>query len=77
MSTQIYIIIAIAALAVVFVILALKRKSGPKPLSGLAAAAFLLVLAGIFFSENRIAGYILIALGVSLAVADIFFKQKK
>lgn len=77
MGTQIYIIIAIATLAVIFVTINFNRKSFFKPLSRLAAASFFLVLAGIIFSENRVASYILIALGVILAAADMFRKRKK
>lgn len=75
MDAQIYILIAIVALAAVFAILALKRKTSRKPLSRLAAAAFSLALAGIIFSENRIVGYTLMTLGIGLAIADIFRKK--
>ena len=76
--SQIYIAVAIVILAVIALTVFLTRKnrreSRPSTLAGLA---FLFVLAGLFFGENRLIGYGLMAVGVILAVIDMFGKMKQ
>ena len=52
--SQIYIIISIVVLIVIAAIIFLKRKKERKPLSRLAAFAFLFIIAGIVFGDNRL-----------------------
>ncbi|MFA6436857.1 MAG: hypothetical protein WCW00_01300 [Candidatus Paceibacterota bacterium] len=75
---QIYIIIAIAVLAVIASLMFFMKgkKSGSK-LSPLAGLAFAFVLAGIIFGENRLVGYGLMGIGVLIALVDMIKKLKK
>lgn len=73
---QIYILIAVVALAIIAVIVALRRKREQEPLSKLAALAFGFIIAGIIFGDNRLIGYSLMCIGVILAIIDIFRKSK-
>jgi uncharacterized membrane protein YhaH (DUF805 family) len=76
-TSSIYIAISIVALVIIFVILIIQRKRvREKGLSGLATFAFLFVIAGIVFGDDRIIGYSLMGIGVLLAVIDILKKKK-
>ena len=76
-ASQIYILVAVVVLAVIalLVFVAGKREKR-KLLSPLASLAFGFILAGSFFSDNRLIGYGLMCVGVLLAVVDIFNKSK-
>ncbi|MCE1198732.1 MAG: hypothetical protein LWW85_07175 [Marinilabiliales bacterium] len=50
------------------------RKSGLTPL---AAIAFVLIIAGFFFGEQRNIGYGLMGAGLALAIADLLRKLRK
>ncbi len=77
-SSQIYVAIAIAALAAVAITLFVIRRDKPREkLSKLGAFALLLVIAGVIFSPNRPLGYGLMTIGGILAVVDIIKKLKK
>lgn len=71
---QTYILIIVGVLAVVFVLM---RKKMQKPLSPLAGLAFAFVLAGVIFSDNRLVGYGLMAVGIAIAVIDIIKAKEK
>lgn len=73
---QIYILIAVVALAIIAVIIALRRKKEQKPLSKLAALAFGFIIAGIIFGDNKLIGYSLMGTGVMIAIIDILRKSK-
>ncbi len=70
-TSQIYIIISIAALALVAILFLAARKKGKK-LTPLVGVAWALVLAGIVFGEDRLIGYGLMGVGVALAVIDMY-----
>jgi len=59
-------------LAMVFL---LKKTEDPK-FTPLVSLALTFVLGGILFSENRIIGYGLLFVGISLAIADLLNKGK-
>lgn len=73
-----YIVVLIIALAfVAFFIFydgPFKKKDN---LSKLSAIAFVFILAGLFFSENRFLGYGLIGTGIIIAIIDIIQKLNK
>jgi len=73
----IYIAISIIVLAVIAIIAIYIRKKSQKPLSKLETFAFLLVILGMFFGENRLVGYSFIGIGVLLCVIDIIKGLKK
>lgn len=75
-TSQIYIIISIAALVFVVVLFLAARKKGKK-LTPLVGFAWALVLAGIIFSEDRLIGYSLLGVGVALAVIDRYITPKR
>ncbi|MBE0684287.1 MAG: hypothetical protein IH589_20475 [Anaerolineales bacterium] len=76
--SQIYILVSILVLAViVLLVFVVGKKGGEKRLTPLASFAFAFVLAGILFSDNRLIGYGLMAIGVVLAVVDIFNRSKR
>ena len=71
--SQFYMAVVLVILAAVALMLVLTRKGGQqRRLSTLAALAFVFVFAGLFFGESRLLGYGLIAVGVVLAIVDIF-----
>jgi hypothetical protein len=75
---QIYILISIVAFLIIFFVVVFVRKDKRgKRLAPLARFSLLFVLAGIIFIENRLIGYILISLGILLAILDISLKLKK
>jgi hypothetical protein len=76
-TSQIYIaisIVVLAAIALLVVFLGKSRKENR--LTPLAGLAFGFILAGIIFGDNRAIGYSLLAIGVILAVIDMFKKLK-
>jgi hypothetical protein len=76
-TSQIYIAISIAVLAVIALFVVFKGKSRKENrLTPLAGLAFGFVLAGIIFGRDRLIGYSLLGIGVILAVIDIFKKLK-
>lgn len=60
-----------------FWILVNRKNPKRKRLSPLAAVAFVFVLAGIMFGENRWVGYSLMGIGIALSVLDMFRQGKK
>ncbi len=72
-TSQAYIAIAIASLAVVaLIVFVIRRHRQENRLTPLASLALGFILAGILFGENRFIGYGLMTGGVILAVVDIF-----
>jgi uncharacterized membrane protein len=76
-DSQIYILISIIALAIIAIVVILRRKKEQKPLSKLAVFAFGFVIAGIIFGDDRLIGYSLISTGVIIAIADMVKKSKQ
>ncbi|MDD5032856.1 MAG: hypothetical protein PHC85_01950 [Candidatus Pacebacteria bacterium] len=77
-TSQIYIAIAIAALAIIAIVLFVVRKNKPREkLSTLGAFALLLVIAGIVFGDSQPIGYGLMTVGGILAAIDIVRKLRK
>lgn len=76
--SQIYILISIAALAIIaLVIFFLRKDKKGKRLTPLASLSLMFVLAGIIFSDNKLTGYGLIGVGLILALIDIILSLKK
>ena len=76
-TSQIYIAISIVVLAVIALVVILLGKSKKENrLTPLAGFAFGFILAGIIFGDNRTIGYSLLAIGVIIAVIDMFKKLK-
>jgi hypothetical protein len=72
---QIYVAVAIAAIVLILAVIGLvvgKRRKG-KALTGLALA---FVLAGLIFAGNRVVGYVLLGIGVVIAVVDLVRKLR-
>lgn len=70
--SRLYILLLIGALALIaFLFVKSGKSKKPKKLSSLAKLAFFLILAGVFFGENRLLGYSLIGGGLVLALIDI------
>lgn len=66
-----YILISLISLAVIAGVMVYRNRKNMKRLSKLGTFAFLLVLLGIFFGENRAIGYSLMSIGVILCFVDI------
>jgi hypothetical protein len=75
-TSQIYIIISIAALVFVIALFLAARKKGKK-LTPWVGFAWALVLVGIIFSEDRLIGYGLMGAGVALAVMDRYITPQR
>lgn len=66
-----YVAIAVVALAVVFAVVWFRGGTNrAKRLTPLAGLAFGFVVAGIVFGDNRLIGYSLMGIGVTLAIVD-------
>jgi uncharacterized membrane protein len=79
-TSQLYILLSIIVLVLVALLFFIvnKNKTGKeKEFSPLAGLAFALLLAGLFFGENRFIGYGLIGVGVILALIDMINKLRK
>jgi hypothetical protein len=79
-TSQLYILLSIIVLVLVALLFFIvnKNKTGKeKNLSPLAGLASALLLAGLFFGENRFIGYGLIGVGVILALIDMINKLRK
>ena len=72
-----YIAISIIALAAIAAVVIYRNRKRQKEISKLGAFAFLLVLLGMFFGENKLVGYSFIGIGVILCVIDITKGLKK
>jgi uncharacterized membrane protein len=76
--SQIYIAVSIVVLAVIaLLVFFVNRGRRENRLTPLASLAFIFLLAGLFFSDNRLIGYGLMGVGVLLAIFDIFNRPKK
>lgn len=76
-ASQIYIAISVVVLAIIAILVVFTNKKRKEAkLSKLAGLAFVLVISGIFFGNNRLLGYSLMGAGVILAVIDIIMKLK-
>ena len=76
--SQIYIAVAIIVLALIALALFfIARKKGSYKLTPLAGIAFGFVIAGIIFGENRLIGYSLLGIGVTLAIIDVIMKSRE
>jgi len=73
--TRMYILIlALIFILIAFAVISSKKTKKHIPLTPFASLAFGFILAGIFFGENRVLGYILIGIGIILAIIDIIIK---
>jgi len=76
--SQAYIAISVIVLAVIAIFIFVLRKNENKNrLTTLASLAFLFVLAGILFGEERIVGYGLMGIGVILAIIDMVKRSNR
>jgi hypothetical protein len=77
-NTSPFLLIAIAALAVIAVIeLLINPAKKSVRLSPLTAFSFVLVIAGTFFAERTWMGYALMGTGILLAIVDIIRKYRR
>ena len=77
-SSQSYIIISvIVLLAIMALVLFMKKKNKNEKLTPLAGVAFAFIIGGIVFGDNRLIGYSLLGIGVLLSVIDIVRKRNK
>ncbi len=77
-ASQVYIMIAVAAMVVVLLVVFFLRKDKMgERLTPLASFSLILVIAGIINADNRLLGYSLIGAGILLAIVDIIKKSKK
>lgn len=70
-----YLLIAIITMVLLAMVFLLKKTEDPK-FTPLVSLSLTFVLGGILFSENRIIGYGLLFVGISLALADLLNKGK-
>ena len=76
--SQIYIVVSIIALAVIaFLVFFVSKNRKENRLTPLASLAFTFTVLGVIFSDDRLIGYILMGIGVLLAVIDIFRHRRK
>ena len=69
--------LSISVLAVVGTLVFLVRgKNAENRITPLAGLAFAFVVAGIIFGEDRLIGYVLMGVGIVLALADIVNRSR-
>ncbi len=73
--TGLYIIVSVIVLLII-ALSAFFTGNKKKRLTPTAGLAFSFVIAGIVFGDSRLIGYSLIAIGVILALTDIFNRSK-
>ena len=74
---QIFIILSLAVIAaVVLLLFSTGRFNQQNKITPIAGLAFSFVISGILFGDDRILGYSLLAIGVMLAVVDIYDRSK-
>lgn len=76
MTTTSVILLALITVAILFVQVFFLDQRKTNRLSRLASLAFAFMIAGIFLSREPLVGYSLLAVGLTLAVADIIQKSK-
>lgn len=77
-TSQNYIIMAIIVFAIIAILVFFIRKNKEaKQLTPLANLAFLFILMGILFGDNRFVGYGFMIAGIILAIIDMILKLKK
>lgn len=76
MTTTSVILIALITVAILFVQVFFLEQNKTNRLSRLASLAFAFMIAGIFLARQPLIGYSLLAVGLTLAVADIIQKSK-
>jgi hypothetical protein len=75
--SQIWIAVSIVVLAIVALLVFFQGKNRKaNRLTRLTSLAFVFVLAGVLFGDNRMIGYGLMGVGVILAFFDMFNKSK-
>lgn len=74
---ELYITIAVIALLVIGVLVFFMNKGKTRKLSPLAGVAFVFVIAGITFGDDRLIGYSLMGVGIILAIIDTIIKSRK
>jgi len=75
-ASQIYILIAIVSFLAIALIFFLTRRKHKKE-SVLTYIAFIFIILGIIFGDNRYVSYSLMGVGVAIAIVDIILKEKK
>jgi len=74
---NLYILISIIALIIITaLIFFVKKNKKQKRLSPLAGLSFIFVIVGIIFGDDGMISYGLMAIGIILAIADMFLKSK-
>lgn len=76
-ESQIYIMIVVLVLLIIGLITFFKNKNKLQKLSPLANIALVFVLVGILFRENIVFSYVLMGIGVILAIVDLVLKRGK
>jgi uncharacterized membrane protein len=77
MDSKVYVLIAIVALAVVSLLVFLRRSERHNRLTPLAGLSFaFVIIAGIIFGDERWLGYGLIGIGVVIAVVDMVHRAR-
>ena len=76
-TSQSFIVVSIAVLAVVAVLVFFVSKNRKENrLTPLASLAFGFVIAGIIFADDKLIGYGLLGVGALLAVIDMFNRSR-
>ncbi|MFH0828951.1 MAG: hypothetical protein V1907_02110 [Candidatus Kerfeldbacteria bacterium] len=76
MSMTTYLIISIIAFIAILALLFVHRGQAQRQLTPLGSIAFILVITGVIFGNDRLIGYGLMGVGVVLAVYEIVRQRK-
>ena len=74
---QIFVVLSIAVIAaIVLLLFSMGRFHRQNKITPIAGLAFSFVISGILFGDDRMLGYSLLAIGVMLAVVDIYDRSR-
>ncbi|MBS3079084.1 hypothetical protein J4218_03110 [Candidatus Pacearchaeota archaeon] len=71
MASTLYILISIIVLLIIAILVFVIKGNKKKKFNYLFGLAFAFILAGIIFGDNRLIGYVLIGIGILIAIIDI------
>lgn len=74
--SQPYVWIAIIALIIVALLVFIIKRGRVNKMTPLASLAFVFIILGVIFGENKWTGYSLIGVGVILSIIDVILKRR-
>lgn len=76
-ATQIYFLVAgVVLIVIAWILLAFRKSKNINRFDPLASLAYVFILSGLLFGENRVVGYGLMGVGLILAIVTIIQRSR-